>query len=208
MNLIDVLNWRYAAKRMTGDIIPKSDLNQILEAIRLAPSSYGLQPFSVTMVESRDKLNEIYEKASPQPVLKQCSHLLIFKARTRIDSELVESYLEDMAKARNATEEQVENTRKRIGSIQNNPSFNRLSWSMRQAYIALGYGTFAAAQLGIDSTPMEGFDVDALNNLLVLDVEKERAAVMLALGYRSEDEDHSIKYAKVRRSPEKMFEII
>ena len=79
---------------------------------------------------------------------------------------------------------------------------------MRQAYIALGYGTFAAAQLGIDSTPMEGFDVDALNNLLGLDVEKERAAVMLALGYRSEDEDHSIKYAKVRRSPEKMFEII
>lgn len=208
MNLIEVLNWRYATKRMTGDKIPQKDLDQILESIRLAPTSYGLQPFGVTIVESREKLDEIYEKAAPQPVLKQCSHLLIFRARTKIDEDLVDGYLEDMISARNSTIEQVESARERIAIIQRDPSYNRLSWAKRQAYIALGYGTFAAAQLGIDSTPMEGFNPSALNELMGLDLDKEQVAVMLALGYRSDEEDTTVNYAKVRRAPEDLFEII
>ena len=205
MNLIDVLNWRYAAKRMTGEKIPDAVLEQILESIRLAPTSYGLQPFGVTVVENKDLINEIYEKACPQVVLLQCSQLLIFRARQTIDEDLVDGYIDDLITARNATDEDVSMARKKIANIQNDTSYNRLSWSMRQAYIALGYATFAAAKLGIDSTPIEGFNPKALNEVLGIDLDKEEAVVMLALGYRDEEEDRSINYAKVRRSAEKMF---
>lgn len=205
MNLIDVLNWRYAAKRMTGEKIPDAVLEQILESIRLAPTSYGLQPFGVTVVENKDLINEIYEKACPQVVLLQCSQLLIFRARQTIDEDLVDGYIDDLITARNATDEDVSMARKKIANIQNDTSYNRLSWAMRQAYIALGYATFAAAKLGIDSTPIEGFNPKALNEVLGIDLDKEEAVVMLALGYRDEEEDRSINYAKVRRSAEKMF---
>lgn len=205
MNLIDVLNWRYAAKRMTGEKIPDAVLEQILESIRLAPTSYGLQPFGVTVVENKDLINEIYEKACPQVVLLQCSQLLIFRARQTIDEDLVNGYIDDLITARNATDEDVSMARKKIANIQNDTSYNRLSWAMRQAYIALGYATFAAAKLGIDSTPIEGFNPKALNEVLGIDLDKEEAVVMLALGYRDEEEDRSINYAKVRRSAEKMF---
>lgn len=205
MNLIDVLNWRYAAKRMTGEKIPDAVLEQILESIRLAPTSYGLQPFGVTVVENKDLINEIYEKACPQVVLLQCSQLLIFRARQTIDEDLVDGYIDDLITARNATDEDVSMARKKIANIQNDTSYNRLSWAMRQAYIALGYATFAAAKLGIDSTPIEGFNPKALNEVLGIDLDKEQAVVMLTLGYRDEEEDRSINYAKVRRSAEKMF---
>ena len=76
---------------------------------------------------------------------------------------------------------------------------------MRQTYIALGYATLAAAMLGVDTTPIEGFNPPALNEVLEIDTEKEEAVVMLALGYRDEAEDRLANQIKVRRSADKMF---
>lgn len=205
MNLIDSLNWRYATKRMTGEKIPVESLEQILEAIRLAPTSYGLQPFKVTVVEDKDMINEIYEKACPQIVLKQCSQLLIFRTRTRIGRDLVDGYVEEMVKARNASAEEVEKFRQKIKVVQNNLSINKPSWAMRQTYLALGYATFAAAQLRIDSTPIEGFNAKALNEVLGLNTDMEEAVVMLTLGYRDEKEDKTVSNAKIRRPSQDMF---
>ncbi len=79
---------------------------------------------------------------------------------------------------------------------------------IRQTYIALGYATIAAAELGIDATPIEGFDSQALNEILNLNTEKEEAVVMLALGYRDEKEDKLIQLAKIRKPMELMVERI
>ena len=208
MDLIKALNWRYATKRMSGDKIPEKQLEQILEAIRLAPSSYGLQPFEVTIIENKEILSEIYEKACPQVVLQQCSQLLVFRARTRVEDDLVDDYVHEMKNLRNASEEDSEKFRQKIKYVQENPLTNKLSWAIRQTYIALGYGTFAAAQLGIDTTPIEGFSSVVLNQILGLDTEKEEAVVLLALGYRDVDSDKTVKLAKIRRPFEKMFKRI
>lgn len=208
MDLIKALNWRYATKRMSGDKIPEKQLEQILEAIRLAPSSYGLQPFEVTIIENKEILSEIYEKACPQVVLQQCSQLLVFRARTRVEDDLVDDYVHEMKNLRNASEEDSEKFRQKIKYVQENPLTNKLSWAIRQTYIALGYGTFAAAQLGIDTTPIEGFNSVVLNQILGLDTEKEEAVVLLALGYRDVDSDKTVKLAKIRRPFEKMFKRI
>lgn len=206
MNLIETLNWRYATKRMTGQKVSDGDLDMILEAIRLTPTAYGLQPFKVIVTENKDLLGEIFDKSCPQIVIKQCSHLLIFKAMKKLDAGYVERYLKEMKTLRNSTDAYVDGYRSKIGRAMDNPQVNRFSWMIRQTYIALGYATIAAAELGIDSTPIEGFDAQSLNEILRVDTEKEEAVVLLTLGYRDEKEDKLFLLPKVRKPMHLMVE--
>ncbi|MEA4979256.1 MAG: NAD(P)H-dependent oxidoreductase [Petrimonas sp.] len=208
MKLIETLNWRYATKRMTGEKIPEGDLGIILEAIRLTPTAYGLQPFKVVVARNKELLDEIFKKSCPQLVIQQCSHLLIFKAKKKLGPEYLEGYLKEMKRLRNSTDEYIAGYRSKIRKVIDNPQVNRFSWMIRQTYIALGYATIAAAELGIDAAPIEGFDSQALNEILNLNTEKEEAVVMLALGYRDEKEDKLIQLAKIRKPMELMVERI
>lgn len=208
MNLIETLNWRYATKRMTDKKVSEQDLNTILEAIRLTPTAYGLQPFKVIVTDKQDVLDAIYDKSCPQIVVKQCSHLIIFKAYKKLDENYVEGYLSEMKKARNATDEYIDGYRAKIQRVIDNPAINKFSWMMRQTYIALGFACIAAAELGIDTTPIEGFDAQALNEYLGLDPEQEEAVVLLTLGYRNESEDHLAAKPKIRKSMEMLVERI
>lgn len=202
MDVISALNWRYATKRMTGEKLSENELNQILESIRLAPTSYGLQPFRLLVVEDKDLLSQIYEESCPQIVIKQCSHLVIFKALKKVSQDVLECYVEEMTRVRNTTEDENNAFREKIYKVMNNPNINKFSWTIRQAYLALGYGTFAAAQLRIDATPIEGFNVDKMNKLLKLDTDVEESVVLLALGFRDEKEDEMLQKAKVRQPAE------
>ncbi|BBD44585.1 MAG: NAD(P)H-dependent oxidoreductase [Petrimonas sp.] len=208
MDLIEALNWRYATKRMTGEKIAESDLNIILEAIRLTPTAYGLQPFKVVVTRNEDLIGEIYRKSCPQIVIRQCSHLLVFKARKKLDSEYLEGYLKEMKRQRNSTDEYIDGYRSKILRVIDDPQINKFSWMIRQTYIALGYATVAAAASGIDATPIEGFDAQSLNEVLRLDTEKEEAVVMLALGYRDEKEDKLIYLPKIRKPMDLLVEKI
>ncbi|HBK94843.1 MAG TPA: NAD(P)H-dependent oxidoreductase, partial [Porphyromonadaceae bacterium] len=201
-------NWRYATKRMTGEKIAESDLNIILEAIRLTPTAYGLQPFKVVVTRNEDLIGEIYRKSCPQIVIRQCSHLLVFKARKKLDSEYLEGYLKEMKRQRNSTDEYIDGYRSKILRVIDDPQINKFSWMIRQTYIALGYATVAAAASGIDATPIEGFDAQSLNEVLRLDTEKEEAVVMLALGYRDEKEDKLIYLPKIRKPMDLLVEKI
>jgi nitroreductase len=199
MNLIEALKWRYATKRMTGEKIGEKELETILEAIRLTPSAYGLQPYKVIVTENKELLHEIYEKSCPQIVVQQCSHLLIFKAKKRLTEDYMEGFLAEVKRSRNTTDEYIASYRSKIHNVIQNPVVNTFNWAVHQTYIALGYATFAAAQMGIDATPIEGFDAAALNRLLSLNTEDEEAVVMLTLGYRNEKEDRLALQPKVRK---------
>ncbi len=199
MNLIEALKWRYATKRMTGEKIGERELETILEAIRLTPSAYGLQPYKVIVTENKELLHEIYEKSCPQIVVQQCSHLLIFKAKKRLTEDYMEGFLAEVKRSRNTTDEYIASYRSKIHNVIQNPVVNTFNWAVHQTYIALGYATFAAAQMGIDATPIEGFDAAALNRLLSLNTEDEEAVVMLTLGYRNEKEDRLALQPKVRK---------
>jgi nitroreductase len=203
MDLIDALNWRYATKRMTGEKIAGSDLDTILEAIRLTPTAYGLQPFKVVVVTNEDLIDKIYRNSCPQVVIKQCSHLLLFKARKRLDPEYLEGFLNEMRRVgmfgRNiAVSSKIERVNE-ISEINN-------SADEQQTYIALGYATVAAAMLGIDATPIEGFDARSLNEMLGIDTEKEEVVVLLTLGYRDEQEDKLATLPKIRKPMDLLVE--
>lgn len=206
MDLIEALNWRYATKRMTGEKIAGSDLDTILEAIRLTPTAYGLQPFKVVVVTNEDLIDKIYRNSCPQVVIKQCSYLLLFKARKRLDPEYLEGFLNEMRRVRNASDEYIDGYRSKIERVIENPEINKFSWMIRQTYIALGYATVAAAMLGIDATPIEGFDARSLNEMLGIDTEKEEVVVLLTLGYRDEQEDKLATLPKIRKPMDLLVE--
>ena len=45
-----------------------------------------------------------------------------------------------------------------------------------------------AAYMGIDSCPIEGFDIDGVNKLLGFDTFKESVALILTFGYRIKEQ--------------------
>ena len=79
MSFIKNLNWRYATKEFDGRKISEENLNKILEAIRLAPSSFGIQPYRITVVGNDEIKKNLNSHAFwDQKQIATCSHALVF----------------------------------------------------------------------------------------------------------------------------------
>jgi len=205
MNITDALNWRFAAKRMSGQTVPQDKLNRILEAARLAPSSYGLQPYSVLVIEDQALRQKIRPVAFDQPQVTESSHLLVFAAHDNVDEDHVDDFIRLTAEVQGTDVSDLDDYKAMInGAVTRFSAEEKLHWATKQAYIALGTAVTAAAFEQIDASPMEGFDKDALDRLLGLKEKSLRSLVLLALGYRDENDHHAI-LKKVRRSSEDMF---
>lgn len=206
MNLIESLNWRYAAKKMNGQTVPPEKIDAILEAIRLSASSAGLQPYKVFVVSSHEMRAKIHEEACPQPQVVEGSHLLVFAAKTSIDAAYVDEYIQFIANERNAPIESLTPFSDSIkGALLTRSAEVNEGWTARQAYIALGFGIVAAATEGVDATPMEGFNADKMDELLGLREQGLHSVVIMALGYRDEEKDWLAKAKKVRLPKEQLF---
>src|SRR5687768_12761702 len=96
MNLIQALNWRYAAKRLNGKKVPQEKLNNILEATRLSASSMGLQPYTIICVENDEMKKRIQKAAYNQPQVAEASHLLVFAAWDDVNEKQVDDYLQQI----------------------------------------------------------------------------------------------------------------
>jgi len=206
MNLIELLNWRYATKRMNGKPVSKEKLDHILEATRLSASSFGLQPYTVFVIESAELRKKIQAVAYNQPQLAEGSHVLVFAAWNSVTEERVTDFMNNVAAERGIPAESLNEYKMRIlGSMQGKTTEQVLSWTGRQAYIALGTALIAAANEQVDATPMEGFDPDGLDALLQLKEKGLRSVALLALGYRDTETDPLAKLKKVRRSTDKLL---
>lgn len=206
MDIDEVLNWRYATKRMSGRIVPEEKVDRILEAIRLAPSSYGLQPYSVILVRDEALRRKIKPLAANQPQIVECSHLLVFAVVDPLHEGDVDAMLRLTARERDMALERLEDYGATIKEavwelVSADQSFH---WAARQAYIALGVASVAAAAERVDATPMEGFDPEGLDRLLGLGERRLRSVLMLALGYRDSETDWLASLKKVRRPREEM----
>lgn len=206
MSVLNNLEWRYATKRMNGQKIPAEKLENILKAIQLAPTSIGLQPFTVIVVEDEKVKAQIAPAIFNQPQITEGSHVLVFAAWKEYSPENVEKYLNNIASVRGVPIDSLSGFRTMIeGAIAGKTQEQLLQWNSRQAYIALGTGVAAAAEEQVDSTPMEGFDPDALDAVLGLTEKGLRSTVIMALGYRDAEKDHLSSAAKVRRNKEDLF---
>lgn len=205
MVLLEDLKWRYATKKMNGQIVDEAHVKSILEAIRLSPSSSGLQPYRVWVIESE----EIKEKISPiaynQSQILDASHVLLFAAWDEYKEERVNEVFSRSNAERGlpdtATDAYRTNLLANFAKLTKEEQFHHAA---KQAYIALGIGMVAAAQLKVDATPMEGFDAAALDQLLDLPAQGLRSVALLPLGYRDPEGDWLVNMKKVR-TPESEF---
>jgi len=185
MSFISQLNWRYATKAfdLSKKVSPEN-LAKILEAIKMAPTSFGLQPFHVVNVVDSAKREELKALAWGQPQISEASHLLVFCARTDI-KERIETFFE-MATGGDENIKTAMATYKGMmdGFEVNLPADQKTAWAAKQAYIALGFAMAAAAELEVDSCPMEGFDSAGFKASLNLP-ENIIPVVCLPIGYRS-----------------------
>jgi nitroreductase / dihydropteridine reductase len=206
MELIKALNWRYATKRMNGSLIPEDKLNNILDAIQLAPSAFGLQPYQVFLIEKGDLRNEIFPIAYKQPQIQEASHLLVFAAWSNISEQQIHDFIANVATTRGLDLNLLEGYNAAIKSsvLQLSPE-QQFQWAAKQAYIALGVGLAAAAIESVDSTPMEGFNPEALNKLLGLKEKGLKSVALLTLGYRDAANDALASAKKVRRNKNELF---
>ncbi|AEA45490.1 NAD(P)H-dependent oxidoreductase [Fluviicola taffensis] len=199
MNLIDTLNWRYAVKRMTSEKVSDEKVQEILEAINLTATSAGLQPYRVISI-SNPEIKQKLQAASFNPQISESSHLLIFAAYTHVSQAHIDEYISLVARTRNIPEENLADFKGKLSGFINMPEDFIKTWTAKQTYIALGTGIIAAANLKVDSTPMEGFDNAAFDEILGLKEKGLQSVVALALGYRDEAAD-VLAYAKKVRIP-------
>lgn len=205
--IIEDLNWRYAVDAFDPDKkVSVEDLNTLLETFRLVPSSYGLQPLKLLVIEDAALRSELLTVSFNQRQVIDCSHLLVICAYNRITEPIIEDHITRTSEAHHKTVESMDryaNFLKRTILAMDPEDMKQ--WNARQAYIALGHILHACAQLRIDSTPMEGFQKDAYDQLLGLTDRNLHSVVACPIGYRSEHDDQQ-HLPKVRKAQDAVVE--
>jgi len=195
------LQWRYATKKMDpSKAVPQEKVDRILEAVRLAPSSSGLQPYEVIVVTNTSVREQIKAVAHGQAQVTEGSHLLVFAAWDNYTADRINQMFDYTNAQRGGSTEAGDAYRKNLlaNYTARDPEVN-FGHAARQAYIGLGVALVAAAFEEVDSTPMEGFDAKALDKVLDLSARGLRSVAIMPLGYREADKDWLVKVPKVRR---------
>jgi nitroreductase len=206
MSLLDSLKWRYAVKKMNGTNIPAEKLNTIIEATRLAPSGFGLTPYSIIVVEDEDTRKKLLPAFYNQAQVVDGSAVIVFAAWNTISEKEIADYMQEIAEERGVAVDTLKDFSGAInGSFKNKTPEQARVWADKQAYLALGFTLIAAAAEEIDATPMEGFKPDAVDEILGLTALGLHSAVAVTLGYRDAANDYLSGAKKVRRAPEKLI---
>lgn len=209
MELLERLNWRYAAKAMNGEKVAQEKIDNIVEAISLAPTSSGLQPFEVFIITNQEIKAKIQPVAWNQSVVTDCSHLFVFAAWDTYTADRINKAFDLVNEVRGFKNEGWENYRQQLLKIypQQDAEVN-FQHAARQAYIGFTEALTACAFEEVDCTPMEGFDAGAVDEILGLRAKGLRSCVLLPVGYRQADKDWLVNLKKVRKPKEDLVTLI
>lgn len=199
-SFLSQLNWRFATKEFDPSrFVSESELQKILEAIRLTPTSQGLQLFHVVVVGDQELKKQLAMVARNQEQVSQASHVLVFC--NRLDGEArVPNYLQSLREV-GVAEERLSKIEASVrASLAKRQGQVYWEWVSRQTYIALGFALAACAELGIDSCPMEGFEPDEVDKVLNLPPHL-KSVLLMPIGYRAKEPSRP----KVRYSVAEQF---
>ncbi|MDP4089373.1 MAG: NAD(P)H-dependent oxidoreductase [Bacillota bacterium] len=195
--ILAAFNFRHACKEFDPSRkISDEDFNFILETGRLSPSSFGFEPWKFLVVQS-PQLREKIKAASwgAQSKLPEASHFISILARTLKDMRYDSDYILHIMRDTHGIPEDAMLARQNFYENFSKYDFRLLDseraifdWACKQTYIALANMMTAAAMIGIDSCPIEGFDREKLEAILeeegVLDKKSFGLSCMVAFGYR------------------------
>lgn len=203
--LMEKLNWRYATKKMDpSKAVPQEKVDQIVETIRMAPSSSGTQPFELFVITNPEIRAEIRKVGWDQTPITEGSHLLVFAAWDNYSADRIDAVTAHMTEARGELPLLNQYYEKLKATYLPRDAQTNHDHAARQAYIALGFAMAAAAELDVDCCPMEGFDAAKVDEILGLKEKGLRSVVLLPLGYRQDGADWLLPMKKVRKAKEAM----
>ncbi|AYM99444.1 NAD(P)H-dependent oxidoreductase [Chryseobacterium sp. 3008163] len=200
MSLIEDLNWRHAVKAYDSTKkVSQEDLNTILEAARLAPTSSGLQPFRVIVIENQELKERMVKGALNPEVMRDSSHVLVFAAWDSYSNEKIDKVYDHHTDVRELPQGRFSSYTDMIKEMYNAQTPEQhFAHTARQTYIALGLAMAQAAELKIDATPAEGFNNQIVDEILELKELGLKSVTLLYLGYRDTENDWLSNMKKVR----------
>ena len=208
-HLLGQLRWRYAVKKFDASRrIPAETWGALLESLALSTSSYGLQPWKFFVVETPETRARLLPHSWGQKQVVDASHLVVFALKNDIGAEDATRLARRTAEVQGVPIEATDGYRKMVtNSLTSKPQPEVDVWMTHQVYIALGHFLTAAALLGIDTCPMEGFVPAKYDEILGLPAKGYRSVVLATAGYRAADDPYAAK-PKVRFATNEVVESI
>lgn len=194
MEFEKIVRERYAVKLFDGRKLPEEKVNKLFEIIRLAASSFNIQPWKIIVVKDQ-KLKEKLQPATwNQQQIPTCSHLLVFCADADIAGNI--DRLERLMIENGADKESIKGYMDMMRGFEKGLSKEqKLSWAQRQAYLALGNALNGAKALGFDSCPMEGFSPAEYSKILKLH-DNLVPTVLCPIGYAADKQKEKLRFSK------------
>lgn len=206
--VISALQWRYATKVFDPTRkIPDETWTTLEQSLILTPSSFGLQPWKFLVIQDPAIREELMPHAWRQRQVIDCSHLLVMTVPKNLQESYIDDNIAKMVEVRGGSADGLLGFRKMVAGFRSQleTKGELQQWAKLQTYIALGQFMLAAAVLGIDTCPMEGFEVDKFDSVLGLEKEGLTTSVLCPAGYRSED-DRYAGLPKVRFDRDRIIE--
>ena len=200
MALLDDLTWRHATKAYDpGKKVSKENIDKIVEAARLAPTSSGLQPFRVIVIENQELKEKLSEGSLNPECVKECSHVLVFAAWDTYTAERIDKVFDYTTEVRELPKGRFNSYTDMLKSAYLNvPAEQNFAHTARQTYIALGLALAQATELRIDSTPAEGFNNQVVDSVLELEKQGLKSVSLMYVGYADSERDWLGSMKKVR----------
>lgn len=207
MELIKALEWRRAIKKFDpSKKIKDEDLEYIKKAFRLAPSSYGLQPYALIDVSEQKIKQELFPAVWKQQQVLDADHVFVFCHKVDLSDEYIAECAELHRSLRNGDNEMKQRFIDSAGMIRKGKDTPEMiaAWAKSETFLAVGFALAACAERGVDACPLGGFTPSKVNKILGLDKIGLSVALIAALGYRSEEDEYG-HLAKVRKPESLIF---
>ena len=186
------LAWRYATKVFdTTKKIAEADWQTLEKSLVLCPSSFGLQPWKFFIVTDQVTKEKLKSASWNQAQIADASHVVVFAIRKDLNVDDIDRYIARTAEVRGTTVESLAGFRKMLVGTMIKPSIDINEWAARQVYIAIGFFMATASMLGIDVSPIEGFEPPKYDEILGLAPLGYSACVVAAAGYRSSSDKYA-----------------
>ncbi len=206
--IIEDLLWRHATKKYDATRkVSQEDLDVLFEAMRLSASSINSQPWKFVVIESSESKERMhktfaYKHQYNQPHVFDSSHIILFAYNTHYTRD---DYAQVVDKGIEDRRIKPENRESAFGAftfaeLNTDETGNTSCWTKAQTYLAFGNTLHALARLRIDSTPLEGIDIDLVNEEFKEELDGYQCDVALAIGYHHPKDDYNAKLPKSRRS--------
>lgn len=205
MSFLNNLNWRYAAKKFdTNKKVSSENLQKILDAIRFAPTSFGIQPYRAVVISNQEIKDKLQVASWNQPQIGTASEVIVFVARTDL-AAVSDEFFTELSGGNTEIRENLAGYENMVkGGITGKTAAESLKYASEQAHIGLGFALAAAAELQIDSCALGGFDPAQYAEILGLP-ENEVPCVVFPIGYRDASENPRPKF---RKSEDKIFSFV